>query len=314
MKLCYTPRKFNDSTQLVILRANDIIQEYRDAGYTLTLRQLYYQFVSRGLMPNKLKSYKRLSAIMADARLAGAIDWEAIVDNTRNLDKRSSWSTVKEMMYSAAAGYHRDMWEDQPYRVQIWLEKDALSGIFSNVCWQYDVPLLSCRGYTSISEMWLSAMRLVKYIKEGQSVVVLHFGDHDPSGIDMTRDIIDRVGTFLAGHRIHRGFRVERIALNYDQVVSLSLPPNPVKLSDSRSGAYTKDYGDESWELDALDPRTLRDLAEEEIKKYVDEDIWNESVDKIAAGTRELEAACKHWPDIRRFMFDHGWLEDDPQE
>ena len=160
------------------------IAEYAAQGYDLTLRQLYYQFVSRDLLPNRQSEYKRLGDIINDARLAGLVDWEAIVDRTRNIRALSHWSDPASIVKAAANSFAVDKWADQPKRVEVWIEKDALVGVFEPVCEELDVPLFSCRGYTSQSEVWGAAQRLEKYLMADQEVVILHIGDHDPSGLD----------------------------------------------------------------------------------------------------------------------------------
>ena len=166
---------------------------------------------------------------MCDGRLAGLIDWNRIVDRTRNLEGNSHWGNPGEIMRSAAHSFRLDKWANQPYRVECWIEKDALRGVIAGVCNELDIPHFSCRGYTSISEMWVAARRLQHWIARGQTPVILHLGDHDPSGVDMTRDIFDRLQTFMGGAE------VKRLALNWDQVEMYNPPPNPAKLTDSRA-------------------------------------------------------------------------------
>ncbi len=148
-------------------------------------------------------------------------------------------------------------------------EKDALVGIAERICRKLDVSYFSCRGYTSQSEMWAAGMRLKEYAEErGQTPVIIHLGDHDPSGIDMSRDITDRLELFMGGMEINR------IALNMDQVRKYNPPPNPAKITDSRAEGYIKKHGRESWELDALDPKVLTDLIEKTVLSYRDDDEW----------------------------------------
>lgn len=134
---------------------------------------------------------------MNDARLAGLMDWTHLEDRTRNLRSLSHWSDPRDILDSAAAGYRTDKWAHQPYRPEVWIEKDALVGVIEGVCEANDVPYFSCRDYTSQSEVWGAAQRLLRHVRRGQIPVVLHLGDHDPSGLDMTRDITDRLGLFL---------------------------------------------------------------------------------------------------------------------
>src|SRR5258707_4874441 len=195
----YRNFRFSGATLAMIAKANEIVEEYRGQGFDLTLRQLYYRFVSRDLIKNTQKEYKRLGGIVNDARLAGLIDWNSIVDRTRSLRALPHWDSPSEIVESCAAQFNVDRWEGQPYRPEVWIEKDALVGVFERVCRELDVPLLSCRGYTSQSEMWGASQRMLAHSRNrngrrtGQTPIVFHFGDHDPSGKDMSRDIVDRL-------------------------------------------------------------------------------------------------------------------------
>lgn len=300
----YVPRRFNRNTQRVIDQANGIIAEYQQAGLTLTLRQLYYQFVARDLLPNRQKEYKRLGNILNDARLAGLVDWDAMEDRTRNLRGLAHWEDPQDAIKAAARRYHTDLWRTQPKRVEVWIEKDALVGVIERPCVRNDVSFFSCRGYTSASELWSAAQRLGEYVNAGQQPVIIHLGDHDPSGLDMTRDIEDRLNLFLHGD-YDRGtvidfvdVEISRIALNMDQVEQYDPPPNPAKFQDPRAGDYIARYGRESWELDALDPLTLESLIEDEIQRHCDTDLWNTAVAQMKAEKRQIKSVSERWPNV----------------
>lgn len=173
----YRDIKFKAETLSVIGQANEIIDEYAAQGYDLTLRQLYYQFVARDLIPNQQKEYNRLGGIINDARLAGLIDWTKIEDRTRELDSNSHWDDPAHIVRISAEQFMLDKWEDQDYRLEIWVEKEALAGVFERVGRELDLAWFSCRGYVSQSELWRAAMRLRGYEKAGQKPIVLHFGD-----------------------------------------------------------------------------------------------------------------------------------------
>jgi len=292
-KIEYVSKKFNTNTYQLILQANEIIEEYQSQGYSLTLRQLYYQFVARDIIPNKQTEYKRLGSVINDARLAGMIDWYAIEDRTRNLASLPHWDGPQDIVESCSTQFRYDMWEDQRCRVEVWVEKEALAGVFSRVCTELDIPYFSCRGYVSQSEMWVAAQRLQKYIEDGQWALILHFGDHDPSGIDMTRDIRDRLSTFWAD-----SVEVRRIALNMDQIDEHSPPPNPAKVTDSRFRGYCARYGDDSWELDALEPAVLAGLVRQEVSELVDEEKWDARAKLQEEGRKDLKLVAKKWPKV----------------
>jgi hypothetical protein len=295
-KICYVERRFNSATAAVIEHANTIIAEYVARGFDLTLRQLYYQFVSRDLLANRQSEYKRLGSIVNDARLAGLIDWDHITDRTRELRSLSHWSSPSDIVEAIAQQFRIDRWADQPRRVEVWIEKDALVGVFERVCQALDIGLFSCRGYTSQSEMWAAAQRLRRYAKHGQEVVILHFGDHDPSGLDMTRDITDRLALFGCD------LDVRRLALTMDQVREYAPPPNPAKATDSRFAGYIPEYGDESWELDALSPEVLAGLVTETVTALQDTKEWAKSRKHEATQRELLQAVSDRWDDVADFV------------
>ncbi len=280
----------------LILKANEIIAEYAAEGFDLTLRQLYYQFVARDLISNKQSEYKRLGSVINDARLAGLLDWDAIVDRTRNMQKNSHWKTPADIVDTCARSYAIDKWARQDMRPEVWIEKDALVGVISGVCEELDVPYFSCRGYNSQSEMWSAGRRLRKWAKfKGQIPIIFHLGDHDPSGIDMTRDITDRLELFMGG------LKVDRLALNMDQVEEHGPPPNPAKLTDTRCDAYIAQFGGNSWELDALDPRTLEDTIRRAVLAVRDEDLWDEAVEEEQEARRLLAVVADDWDGVQEW-------------
>jgi len=246
----YVPHTFSRANRELIATCNAIIDEYRAQGYILTLRQVYYQFVSHGVIANTDHEYKRLGSIINDARLAGLVDWTAITDRTRALRSAAHWDSPQDIVRGAASQFRTDKWSTQATYPEVWLEKDALVGVIEDVCTRLDVAYFSCRGYTSSTEMWGAAQRLLTQQQQGHTPVILHLGDHDPSGRDMTRDVADRLALFMG-----EAVQVERLALNMDQIEHYGPPPNPAKLTDARADAYIAEFGLSSWELDALEPR-----------------------------------------------------------
>lgn len=300
-QIAYIEKTFTGKSLDVIDQANRICADYQAQGYDLTLRQLYYQFVSRDLIANKDTEYKRLGNIINDARLAGLLDWDYIVDRTRNLRGLAHWDDPSSVLYSAAYGYRTDRWANQPHYVEVWIEKDALVGVITRACNDLDVPFFSCRGYTSQSELWGAARRLIRHTDTGQKAVIIHLGDHDPSGIDMTRDITDRLALFGAVAE------VERIALNMDQVRRYSPPPNPAKLTDARADGYIKAHGSSSWELDALDPSTLDALVRTTITDLRDDMQWDADTTAMEAQRRHLKGMAHRFSEVAT------WLDDNPE-
>lgn len=308
----YRDQNFKDATLEIIHRANSIIDAYSKAGLRLTLRQLYYQFVRRDWFPeswadpktgstNNERSYKRLGNMVNDGRLAGMIDWHAIEDRTRNLRSRPHWETPADIIEAAAQSFALDKWVGQNRRVEVWIEKDALLGVIEEVCGDLDVAFFSCRGYTSQSEMWDAAQRLIRYSRNDQHPLILHLGDHDPSGIDMTRDIRDRLELFMEHHGVESA-EVKRIALNWDQVQQYNPPPNPAKITDSRATKYIERFGVSSWELDALEPTVLIDLIRSSVESVMDRTKWDGRVKKQEHHRELLSEASSKWPEVATFL------------
>lgn len=331
----YVHKSFTDAAYQMVRHVRRICADYAAQGLDLTLRQVYYQCVAHDLFPddrtwrqvegtnkwvrdpdgtkNAEPNYKWLGGIVNDARLAGMLDWDFIVDRTRNLRSNAHWNDPASVIRAAARGYAIDKWADQDHRIEVWIEKDALVGVLETCCPQLDVPFFSCRGYTSQSEVWGAAQRLGEYIDDGKKAVIIHLGDHDPSGIDMSRDIEHRLATFIAQDRLdatldedideylddcYDHFTVERIALNWDQVQQYNPPPNPAKLSDSRGAGYVRRYGRSSWELDALDPPVLVDLIQNAVGAYRDEERWEAAVEAEEQQRKILTAAEDHWEEV----------------
>lgn len=271
MKQKYMNVVFRGARLVLIAVINEIIEEYRMLGFTLTVRQLYYQLVARNYIPNNEKSYKSTTKLVNDAKLAGMIDWDMIEDRTRAFKGVQRWDSPQQILESSARYYHQDMWENQEERVFCIVEKEALFGVLERVCNKFDVRLLAARGYPS-------GTVLREFVQEevlpngAQRIHIIHLGDHDPSGIDMTRDLTERIATFCGGHV--DDISLTRIALNMDQVEEKKPPPNPAKLTDSRAKGYMALYGRSSWELDALDPMYLEEIVQDEIVHRIDEAAW----------------------------------------
>jgi hypothetical protein len=299
MRIAYIDKKFTPKSLDLIDTANKIIVDYQNQGFDLTLRQLYYQMVARDIIRNEQKEYKRIGSIINDARLAGLIDWTVIVDRTRSLRANSHWTTPRSILRSAADSYLEDMWKNQKWRPEVWIEKDALVGVIAGICSQYDVPYFSCRGYTSQSSMWQAGqLRIRNNFSDGQKTFIIHLGDHDPSGIDMTRDIADRLKMFAGREK----FNITRVALNMDQVETYNPPPNPAKVTDSRSGQYISEFGRDSWELDALEPSVIVELIRENLLSKTNQKKWKETKGRISEHQKTLNLIADNYGDIKKYI------------
>lgn len=272
----YIEKNFSKVNTALIGTMNAIVSEYVGAGYRLTVRQLYYQLVARAVVENTEKSYKRITSLVNDAKLAGLMDWDAIEDRTREFIRRTRWESASAIVRASADSFHMDMWEGQKRRVVVVVEKEALAGVLERACRTYDVPLLAARGYPSgtvLREFALSDIIPAIQAKPMQRVVVLHLGDHDPSGMDMTRDLQERIQLF--SDQEFDLDELNRIALTMEQIQEQKPPANPAKTTDKRFAKYRRRYGVESWELDALKPDYLDRLVTGHIKKHINKKVWD---------------------------------------
>lgn len=286
----------NARTQLTIEQAREIIVDHQADGLVLTLRQLFYQFVAQGLMDNTQRNYKNLGKTIARARLAGMIDWDAIEDRVRRPVLWSQHESAKAMVEAALPRFRLPRLEEQPSYVELWVEKDALAGVLEPVAADYHVTLMVNRGYASVSSLKESADRIRSCVDRygSEDAIVFYLGDFDPSGEDMVRDIRERLEMFLNhGQLEERGVDeggpgwlveqrynnrapvelcVEKLALTMEQVREYDPPPNPAKISDSRAKEFIRKHGRQSWEVDALPPRVLRQLIRDTFDDVLDLD------------------------------------------
>lgn len=293
----FTDTNFRSGTTKIIEQADEILTGYTSQGLIVTVRQLYYQFVARGLIPNTEQSYKKIIDIVGKARLAGLLDWDAIEDRGRVPEMPSEWSSIESIVDSAVRSFRLPRWKDQGTYPEVWVEKQALAGVLGPLTDRLHVTLMVNKGYSSLSAMRESAMRfmdrtgqVIKFAtSRGQKDAVLFYvGDHDPSGEDMVRDVRERLTNFGVTN-----LRVVKIALTMEQIRQYKPPPNPAKVTDSRFEAYRKKYGDESWELDALDPKTLQNLIETAVTSVMKVDVMKEIWPKRRGSAR---GSAMRWP------------------
>lgn len=289
-KIKYLDIRFTQQTASTVEQATEVVHKYSADGYVLTLRQLYYQMVARGIIENTERSYKRLGRLISRARLGGYIDWYAIEDRTRNRVSLTHWESPKQLVQSAAQQYRRDHWELQTYAPEIWIEKEALANVVDRVARKYDVPYFCCRGYASSSEMWRAAQRFSESEKHERIPVVIYLGDHDPSGLDMVRDITDRLNLMVYGSKAQGIMHVKHIALHMEQIHQYDPPPNPVKVTDTRHDKYVAQYGHSCWELDALEPQVLAALIEASVLTYREEYRYNTVIEREEKENDELQS------------------------
>ena len=272
-----------------------LLKEYVDG--TVTLRGLHYRLVGEG-MTNTVQHYKRVVSAMIKARWDGLVPFEKFADHDRETlgvtkaeitDVDAQISEAKKQIKLWMTSYSKNRWENQMVYPEVFIEKKALIGAFQSICKKYGVALNPCKGYPSLTFLNDAKNRFEEQIENGYEVVVLYFGDYDPSGEDIPRSIkenLERMGVFV---------KVDRIALMEEQVIEWNLPPAPAKTSDSRTASWD---GLGQVELDAVMPDKLAQLCEEAILKYFDGDVYDE--------LKELEEKekSKYQDELKTFVED----------
>lgn len=291
---------FRTKTRKLIEQANEVIAEYQARGFSLTVRQLYYQFVARDWLKNTPQNYERLASVVDDARKAGLIDWNAIIDRTRFLRRIPDFSDPQAFLETVKHQYAEDVWRTQDYYAEVWIEKDALLGVIEGPCNELRLPYFACRGYPSSSELYRAAKRLRRKRNEGKWPIVFYLGDHDPSGLHMgLNNAPDLIATFGRTNDID----VKMIALTRDQIDEHDPPPNYAKESDARYNWYNFTTGlDECWELDALDPGVIDALIRNSVEEILDRPAFDKAMEDEQANRDHLFDAIDNWPDIVTYL------------
>lgn len=321
-KMSFKNKRFSGEALSIVNEACAIIDDYEQQGYKLSLRQLYYQLVSRNIVPNTEASYHKVGNIISDARMAGMCDWDMIEDRGRECLTVPHWNKPADIIESAARAYRIDKWDNQPGYCEVMVEKQALEGVLEPICRELDIPFTANKGYSSQTMMfhagrrlrqkfteraiakglvpsllrdndrglelaeWMMEEELLLAYQEGSCqltqvaadagwpvIRIFYLGDHDPSGIDMTRDVVERLKTLSD----YTPIEVVRLALNMDQIEELQPPENPAKMTDSRANDYVARYGNSSWELDAVTPTALAQLVRTAVESFRNDTAWEQA-------------------------------------
>jgi hypothetical protein len=288
-------------------------------------------FVSRDVVPNKSEEYNKLSKLLKEGRMGGIVDWDAIEDRLRVPKKPSSFNSPKEILEVATKQFALPRMDGQTTYIEVWVEKDALSGVLSRVTQPYHIPILVNRGYSSASAMHDAYERFEDAIKKSaKKIKILYLGDFDPSGVDMLRDIEERICEFFLGKRggfekwmvtserpngkkkkrscsYHPDlwrqickekygidFEIISIALTQEQIQEHEPPPNPAKITDPRHAKFSIEHGDTSWEVDALPPEVLNQILTDSIENNIDRAVYDKILENEEKGRKKLTALHKY--------------------
>jgi hypothetical protein len=261
----------------------ELLYAVLDEHHPMTVRQAYYQLVARQAIDNNRGQYQAISNLLVDMRKAGIVPWAWIEDRNRRPRHVAMWDDLADFGRTVLRSYRRDVWLTQPGLIEVWLEKDALSGIFEDVLASYGVTLNVGRGYDG----WDSIHNAADRYEAGEGVTVLYFGDFDPSGEDMVRSLRERLGMLGSNPEI------VKCALTPEDVRRYNLPPDFTKATDSRRAGFVAKYGDVSVELDALPITILRAQVIQEVEQRMDLLALEATRQQEAADQRELQRALK---------------------
>jgi len=273
MKQAFREQKITPEREAQISLVNEILEEYAAEGYKLTLRQIYYQHVARGVVENEAREYKKVMKTLEIGRYNGLIDWDMIEDRTRIPRLDYSVTSIQNALEDTVEYFKYNRQKGQPYHMEIWTEKDAVSGILARVASHYHIKLLIDRGYISHSTIYRSYKKILAETmvfaeaNAGRVSRILYVGDHDPSGLDMLRDIEEKLKGFGL---TNDDFRVIPVALRKSQVREYKIPENFAKITDPRARMYIVEHGRSSWEVDALKPKVLHKLVDDAVMIYLD--------------------------------------------
>ena len=251
----------------ITVNSLDEIGNYEEG--VLTLRALHYRLVSRG-MTNSVRHYKRVVAALIKARWSGLVSFDTFSDHDRetlgmtvyeetSLEEKQD--EAQEQIKAWMNSYTKNIWENQEYYIEIWIEKKALQGVFQPICYEHGVSLSPCKGYPSLTFINDAKKRFLQ-AQKSHKIKIIYFGDYDPSGEDIPRSV--RANLWDMGVDVE----VDRRLLLEHQVIKWKLPPAPAKTTDSRTASWG---GLGQVELDAVEPRKLQRIVEDAIKEHLDE-------------------------------------------
>jgi len=278
--------KFQKKTVELMGKVKGILKEYKQQGIKITLRGLFYQLVSRDIIPNNSKSYGKLSRDLTKARYSGLIAWDSIVDNSNFLDICNFFSNVEDLIKAAKQSYRLDRWADQNCYIEVWVEKDALRSVVQPITNKYQINLFIPGGRVSTTMIYDASRRFEVQQQKGKKCILFYLGDYDPCGLDMIlRDIPKRFET------LENDITIIPLALTVEQIEQFDLPTDQItKTKDNNRGWYSKlTSTDKCWELDALKPTVIQEIIEKSILDFLDMDKYSLIVEKEKEDINKIE-------------------------
>ena len=260
------------------------------AAQPITGRGIGYKLFAAGLIPSMDRPVmQRVYRLLKEAREQGMIPWEWIVDETRKLERRPRWDDPADFVATVSRAYRRDYWNQQPVRVEVWSEKGTVRGVLAPVLDRYGVGFRVMHGFSGATTIYDVAQD-----DDGRPLIVLYVGDYDPSGMYMSEhDLPDRLAEYGGDH-----VDVTRIALLREDLDDLPSFPASDKKKDTRHSWFVRNFGDQCWELDAMDPNDLRDLVEEAIQNEIEQEAWDRCAVTEKAEQESLRTVLDSWKGV----------------
>ena len=266
----------------------DAMYNIAKAAQPITGRGVGYKLFTRGLISSmSVNEMQKVYRLLRIAREQGDIPWEWIVDETRELERVSTWSNPAAYAHTVATSYRRDFWNQQPVRVEVWSEKGTIRGVLKPILDQYAVGFRVMHGFTSAT----AVNEVAEDGADGRDLIVLYVGDVDPSGLFMSEaDLPQRLTDYGGDH-----VEIRRIALLQPQTAGLPSFPASDKRKDPRYNWFVERYGSRCCEIDAMDPRDLRACIAEAITELIEPVAWARCETVNAAELESLQTVLSNW-------------------
>ena len=276
----FAPWRPQKKTLVILAQIKTILDEYR-AELPLTARQIFYRLVGAYSYPKNENAYERLTNMLVRARRSGRVPFESIRDDGASVLGCTHYEGEEdfyEHLRKLGENWEKNKLTNQGMDVRIYCEAAGMMPQIARVSHRYSVPVYSCSGFDSLTSKYDLTQDVSRaFTYKGRRTVVLHLGDHDPSGESMFSDgLVEDVHAFVGSIISHKDpsdvVMFKRIALTAEQAMSYRLEPAPPKKTDSR----TKKWGTRpTYQLEALPPDVLAEMVGREITALFNREIFD---------------------------------------
>jgi hypothetical protein len=300
----FKDHRFQKKTRERLERIKVIIAEYEARGFKLGCRQIHYQFVARGWHENTENNVGKINSTLRNAREAGEVDWDMIEDRSRQLIEPVTYDGPADRIEYASYSYAEEPWKDQRYRPIVCIEKHGLLESITGVCDEHGVLYFAHHGSCSRTILYKVAKRCAEISDQGQTPLVLHLSDHDPTGKQMDHSVSNSISKYA-----NRKIEMRRLGLTKQQVRQYRLIPFPAKETDPRYNEYVEEHGVSAWELDALEPEAISGLIRTELNKLIDRKKWKAAKRQEERNRAQIKWVADNWTKVEKLYGKGKWLE-----